>query len=153
MVFTSSYTGSLLLLRGFSLAVGNGGYSLVVVHRLLTVMTSPAVKHGLQGVRAQGCHMCVLGSCGSRAVECRLSGCGTQAELLWRMWHLPGPGIEPVCPDWQTDWQTDSLPLGPQGSHIFEPLNTELGQLQPSVSNLARHLPLACLRVSLLRMA
>ena len=98
LVFISSYTGSLLLLGGFSLAVGNGGYSLVVVHRPLTAMTSPAVKSRLQDVRAQGCHMCVLGSCSSRAVACRLSGSGTRAELLWRMWDLPRPGIEPVCP-------------------------------------------------------
>ena len=40
----------------------------------------------------------VLGSCGSWALECRLSSCGTRASLLHGMWDLPGPGIEPVFP-------------------------------------------------------
>ena len=35
-------------------------------------------------------------SCGSWALEHRLSSCGTQAELLCGRWHLPGSGIEPV---------------------------------------------------------
>ena len=33
-----------------------------------------------------------------RALEHGLSSCGTQAQLLWDMWDLPGPGIEPVSP-------------------------------------------------------
>ena len=37
-----------------------------------------------------------LSSCGSRALERRLSSCGVQAELLCGMWDLPGPGLEPV---------------------------------------------------------
>ena len=39
-----------------------------------------------------------LSSCGSRALECRLSSCGAQAQLLRGMWDLPGPGFEPVSP-------------------------------------------------------
>ena len=39
-----------------------------------------------------------LSSCGSRALERRLSICGTWAQLLHGMWDLPGPGIEPVSP-------------------------------------------------------
>ena len=35
-------------------------------------------------------------SCGSRALERRLSSCGAQAQLLCGMWDLPGPGLEPV---------------------------------------------------------
>ena len=37
-----------------------------------------------------------LSSCGSQALECRLSGCGAWALLLHGMWDLPGPGLEPV---------------------------------------------------------
>ena len=37
-------------------------------------------------------------SYGSRALERRLSGCGTRAQLLCGMWDLPGPRIEPVSP-------------------------------------------------------
>ena len=39
-----------------------------------------------------------LSSCGSQALERRLSGCGTWAWLLCGMWDLPGPGLEPVSP-------------------------------------------------------
>ena len=41
---------------------------------------------------------CRLSSCGSWALERRLSICGAQAQLLHGMWDLPGPGIEPVSP-------------------------------------------------------
>ena len=37
-------------------------------------------------------------SCGSRALECRLSSCGARAQLLHGMWDLPGPGLKPVSP-------------------------------------------------------
>ena len=39
-----------------------------------------------------------LSSCGSQALERRLSSCGALAQLLRGMWNLPGPGIEPVSP-------------------------------------------------------
>ena len=39
-----------------------------------------------------------LSSCGSRALDCRLSSCGGWALLLRGMWDLPGPGLEPVSP-------------------------------------------------------
>ena len=55
------------------------------------------------GARALGARASVvvargLSSCGSRALERRLSSCGARAELLRGMWHLPGPGLEPVSP-------------------------------------------------------
>ena len=37
-------------------------------------------------------------SCGSRALEHRLSSYGAQAQLLRSMWDLPRPGLEPVSP-------------------------------------------------------
>ena len=39
-----------------------------------------------------------LSSCGSQALEHRLSSCGALASLLRGMWDLPGPGLEPMCP-------------------------------------------------------
>ena len=39
-----------------------------------------------------------LSSCGSQALERRLSSCGAWAQLLRGMWDLPGPGLEPVSP-------------------------------------------------------
>ena len=41
---------------------------------------------------------CRLSSCGSRALECRLSSCGTWAQLLRGMWDLPRRGLRPVSP-------------------------------------------------------
>ena len=39
-----------------------------------------------------------LSSCGSRALELRLSRCGAWAQLLHGMWDLARPGLEPVSP-------------------------------------------------------
>ena len=35
---------------------------------------------------------------GSLALECWISSCGTQTQLLHGRWNLPRPGIEPVSP-------------------------------------------------------
>ena len=37
-------------------------------------------------------------SCGSRALERRLSSCGSRAQLLCGMWDLPRLGLEPTSP-------------------------------------------------------
>ena len=55
------------------------------------------------GVRALGTRASVvaahgLSSCGSQALERRLSSCGARASLLHGMWDHPGPGLEPVSP-------------------------------------------------------
>ena len=50
------------------------------------------------GARASVVVACGLSSCGSRALEHRLSSCGAWASLLCGMWDLPGPGLEPVSP-------------------------------------------------------
>ena len=50
------------------------------------------------GVRASVVATRGLSSCGSRALECRLSSCGTWAQLLLGMWDLLGPGLEPMSP-------------------------------------------------------
>ena len=62
---------------GFSLVVAGGGYSLVAVHGLLTGAASLVAEH-------------------------RLNSCGKRAELLRRMWDLPGPGVKPhvSCIGW-----------------------------------------------------
>ena len=51
----------------------------------LGVRASVVVAHGLR-------------SCGSQALERRLSTCGAQAQLLYSMWYLPRPGLKPVSP-------------------------------------------------------
>ena len=49
-------------------------------------------------LRSTGCRRAGFSSCGTRALERRLSSCGARALLLRGLWDLPGPGLEPVCP-------------------------------------------------------
>ena len=58
-------------------------------------------------------------SCGSRALERRLSSCGAQAQLLRGMWDLPGPGIEPMSPALAGGFLT-TAPPGKSISFYFE---------------------------------
>ena len=44
-----------------------------------------------------------LSSCGSQALEWRLSSCGSRAQLLRGTWDLPGPGLDPSPLHWQAD--------------------------------------------------
>ena len=49
-------------------------------------------------LRSTGSRHTGFGSCGSRALECRLSSCGAGASLLRGLWDLPRPGLEPMSP-------------------------------------------------------
>ena len=74
------------------------GLLFVAVHGLLIVVASLVVEHRLQAYRLQ-----YLQRTGSVVVAhgpgaCRLSSCGAWAQLLWGMWNLPRPGIEPMSP-------------------------------------------------------
>ena len=55
-----------------------------------------------------------LSSYGSRALEHRLSSCGTWAQLLRGMWDLPGPGLEPMSPALAGGFSTTAPPRKPQ---------------------------------------
>ena len=50
------------------------------------------------GVQASVVVACGLSSCGSWALEGRLSSCGARAQLLRGMWDLPRQGLEPLSP-------------------------------------------------------
>ena len=52
-------------------------------------------------------------SCGSRALERRLSSCGSWASLLRGMWELPGPGLEPLFPALADGFLTTAKPGKP----------------------------------------
>ena len=73
-----------------SLVVASRGYSSLQCMgfslRWLLLLRSMGSRHA--GVR----------SCGSRALERRLSSCGAWASLLCGVWELPGPGLEPLSP-------------------------------------------------------
>ena len=63
--------------RAFS-SCGKRGPLFIAVCGPLTVAASLVAEHRLQ--------------------TCRLSSCGSQAQLLCGMWDPPGPGLEPVSP-------------------------------------------------------
>ena len=63
--------------RAFS-SFGKRGPLFIAVCGHLTIMASLVVEHRLQ--------------------KCRLSNCGSRAQLLGGMWDLPRPGLEPVSP-------------------------------------------------------
>ena len=74
--------------HGLSLLAASGGYS-----------SSQCMGFSLWWLlllQSTGSRCVGLSSCGSRALEHRLSSCGTRAELLHGMWDVPGPGLEPV---------------------------------------------------------
>ena len=73
-----------------SLVAASGGYS-----SLHCVGFS---LHWLFLLRSTGSRHAGFRSCGSRALEHRLSSCGARALLLRGMWELPGPGLEPLSP-------------------------------------------------------
>ena len=58
---------------------GERGLLFVVVRRLLIAVASLVVEHGALGARASVVVAHSLGSCGSQALECRLSSCATRA--------------------------------------------------------------------------
>ena len=59
----------------------------------LTIAASPVAKHRLQA--------------------CRLSSCGSRAQLLRGMWDLPRPGLEPVSPALAGRFSTTAPPGKP----------------------------------------
>ena len=63
--------------KAFS-SCGERGPLFIVVRGPLTVAASLVAEHKLQ--------------------TCKLSSCGTWAQLLRGMWDLPRPGLEPVSP-------------------------------------------------------
>ena len=53
---------------------------------------------GFSLFRCTGSRRASFSSCGSWALERRLSSCSARAQLLRGMWDLPRPGLEPVFP-------------------------------------------------------
>ena len=78
--------------RAFS-SCGERGPLFIVVRGPLTVVASLVVEHKLQ--------------------TCRLSSCGSRAQLLHDMWDLPRPGLEPVSPALAGRFSTTAPPGKP----------------------------------------
>ena len=71
------------------------------------------------GARASVFVACGLSSCGSRALQHRLSSCGARAQLLHGMWDLPRPGIKPLPPALAGGFLT-TVPPGKSSLQVFE---------------------------------
>ena len=84
--------------RAFS-SSGRWGPLFIAVRGPLTIAASLVAEHRLQ--------------------TCRLSNCGSQAQLLRGMWDLPGPGLEPVPPALAGGFLTTAPPGKPRKA-IFE---------------------------------
>ena len=82
--------------RAFS-SCGKRGPLFIAVCRLLTIAASLVVEHRLQ--------------------TCRLSNCGSRAQLLRGMWDLPRPGLEPVPPALAGRLSTTAPPGKPLSSY------------------------------------
>ena len=83
--------------RAFS-SCGKWGPLFIAVRGSLTIAASLVAEHRLQ--------------------TCRLSNCGSRAQLLRSMWDLPRPGLEPVPPALAGGFSTTAPPGEP--SNIFK---------------------------------
>ena len=72
---------------------GERGPLFIAVHGPLTIAASLVAEHRLQ--------------------TCRLSSCGSRAQLLRGMWYLPRPGLEPVSPALAGRFSTTAPPGKP----------------------------------------
>ena len=84
--------------QGLSLVAASGGHSSPRCAGLSTIAASPVAEHRLQ--------------------TCRLSNCGSRAQLLHGMWDLPRPGPEPVSPALAGRFSTTAPPGKPQHSYL-----------------------------------
>ena len=78
---------------------GERGPLFIAVRGPLTVAASLVAEHRLQ--------------------MCRLSSCGSRAQLLCSMWDLPRPGLEPVSPALAGRFLTTVPPGKPPSSSFF----------------------------------
>ena len=85
--------------RAFS-SCGERGPLFIAVRGPLTVAASLVAEHRLQ--------------------TCRLSSCGSRAQLLCGMWDLPRPGLEPVSPALAGRLSTTAPPGKPQDYFSFK---------------------------------
>ena len=104
-LFIFSCVGSLFRARAFSscgkrgpLFIGVQGPLFITVRGPLTIAVPPVAGHRLQ--------------------TCRLSSCGSRAQLLRGMWDLPRPGLEPVSPALAGRFSTTAPPGKPPGQQF-----------------------------------
>ena len=90
--------------RGLSLVAVSRGYSFVAVRGLLIVVASLCCGAQALGMRASVVTALGLSICGSWALECRLSSCGTRAfSCSTACGIFPDQGSNPCPLHWQVD--------------------------------------------------
>ena len=92
--------------HGLSLVAASGGYS--------SLQCTGFSLRWLLLLQSTGSRACGLSSCGSWALERRLSSCGARAQLLRGMWNLPEPGLKPVS----SALAGGFLTTAPPGKHL-----------------------------------
>ena len=97
---------------------GEQGLLFVVVCGLLIAVASLVAEHRLQVRRLHQLWHAGFSSCGSQAIELRLSSCGARAYLLHGMWDLPGPGLELLSPALAGGFLTTVPPGKPENDHF-----------------------------------
>ena len=98
---------------GLFSSFGKWRLSLVLVHGLLTVVASLIAEHGFQDAQASVGAAHALSSCGSQALEHKLTSFFTRAQLLHGMWDLPRSGIKPISPAFVGGFFTTKPPEKP----------------------------------------
>ena len=93
---------------------GKRGPLFIAVHGPLAIAASLVAEHRLQ--------------------TCRLSNCGSWAQLLCGMWDLPRPGFEPVSPALAGRLSTTAPPGKPLKLFFFQ-VTVTLTQRSESVSH------------------
>ena len=93
-LFIFACVGSSFLCEGFLSSCGERGPLFIAVRGPLTVAASLVAEHRLQ--------------------TCRLSSCGSRAQLLRGMWDPPRPGLEPVSPALAGRFSTTAPPGKPK---------------------------------------
>ena len=94
-------------MHGLSLVAASGGYS--------SLWCMGFSLRWLLLLRSTGSRHMGFSSCGTQALERRLSSCGTRASLLHSMWDVPGPGLEAVSPALAGGFLTTAPPGKSQG--------------------------------------
>ena len=125
--------GSSLLHAGFSLVAASGGYS--------SLQCTGFSLQWLLLLQNTGSRSTGFSSCGSQALERRLSSCGAWAQLLRSMWDLPAPGLEAVSPALAGGFLTTAPPGKPRPwtfntVHLIKShqLSAQLNPVSPSTS-------------------
>ena len=103
--------------RAFS-SCGKRGPLFIAVRGPLTVAASLVAEHRLQ--------------------TCRLSNCGSRAQLLRGMWDPPRPGLEPVSPALAGRFSTTAPPGKPCSCILYQALGQALQNIIPFTSHISR---------------